>query len=145
MRDEPATELSGLDARIAQTGSRDRVASAPAEASGTDPEETWLDRVADLEPVGTGANELRKLAILHPNPEVRKSALEELAGANHELAFKSLVTSLEDDDLEVVALAIRELKSLDDRAAIEPLDRLARSHTDEQIQAAAQKAIEFLE
>ena len=143
--DEPATKRSELDARLAETGSGDRVAAGPREQKRSRSEDNWLDHVADLEPVGAEANELRKLAVLHPDPEVRKSALEELAEANHELALKSLVISLEDDDLEVVALAIKQLRSLDDRAAIEPLDRLTHSHTDEKIQAAALRAIEFLE
>ncbi len=142
--DESATELAESEADFSQTESLDPVAPTASATTGAGPER-WLDHVAELEPVGAEADELRKLAILHPNPEVRKSALEELADANHELAFKSLVISLEDDDLEVVHTAIEELEFLDDRAAVDPLDRLARSHADEQVRQAALEAIEFLE
>ena len=144
MGGESGTELPGSDARFAETEARDSVAFTPSEESGTGPQ-TWLDHVADLEPVGREGHELRKLAILHPDAEVRKAALEELAEADHPLALKSLVTSLEDDDLEVVFMAIEELESLDERAAIDPLERLARTHEDEEIQEAALKAIEFIE
>lgn len=80
----------------------------------------------------------------HDPPRSRKNALSS-AGPRSELAFKSLVISLEDDDLEVVHTAIEELEFLDDRAAVDPLDRLARSHADEQVRQAALEAIEFLE
>ncbi len=107
--------------------------------------ETWLDHVGELEPLGAEGDQLRELAILHPDSEVRKFALEGLADAEGDFAFKSFVDALEDNDSEVVLTAIEELKFLDDRAAIRPLNRLARDHPDEDIQEAAREAIEFLE
>jgi HEAT repeat protein len=116
-----------------------------ADAESEEPFDTWLDRVSDLEPKGEQADELRKLAVLHPDAEVRKSALEELSDADEGIALSSLITSLEDDDPEVVLTAIEGLESLDDRAAIGPLEKIARDHPDEELRDAALEAIESLE
>lgn len=105
----------------------------------------WIERAAELEPTEAKPAELQKLAARHPDPEVRKSSLEKLSEGSERLALESFIAALEDDDLEVVHLAIEQLKSLEDPSAIPSLDLLVQSHVDEEIQQAASDAIEFLE
>ena len=130
-------------APLATGSSRESDTSRPR-TSAVSPE-SWIDQVANLRAAGADGDELLRLATLHPNPEIREDALEKLTDADDAVLFESLIAALGDEEPEIVLIAIAELESLDDRAAIPALVPVADHHADENVREAALNLVEFLD
>ena len=146
LRAETTQERFGLETEDSLVGAvkTEPLSYGPAVPSPMNRDD-WIELTSQLEPTGPEGTKLQRLAMLHPDAEVRKSALERLGDASEESAIHGFIAALGDEDLEVVQVAIEQLKHREDRSAILHLEDVARSHTEEEIRQAASAAIEFLE
>ncbi len=99
--------------------------------------------VSELSSDPTGMNAAYRVFQTDPDPEVRKAVLELVETEDYFLARQMLLMALNDDDPQVISVALNALASGSDFTLVPYLNNL-KTHYDAEVRAQAQEMVENL-
>jgi hypothetical protein len=102
-----------------------------------------VEAVEEIDPYGTGIEQLVAALQRDPAPEVRAAAALALGGSDGYVAVGALLGASHDPDPRVVVSALEALEFIGDATLIPTLTPLLQ-HRDDQVRAAAQRTIQSL-